>query len=289
MRAEEAIDAVTSAATGAGLSAHDATVVRVGENGVVLLPSAGVLARVVPRAVKCSNPRREIEVAVWLASRQVPVVHPARPEPIIVGQYVVSLWEYLPDSRPADLVTLARCLRRVHAVAVPPDLLPYLSPFDKFDERLEAGTGLDVRDRIFLCQFRDDLSVRWATTKFTLGEAVLHGDAHMENLLVTADGREAFVDLETVCVGPPEWDLTLTALYYECGWFSATEYVEFVQTYGFDVRLSPSWPVLRLIRMLRMTLWLAQSADNDPQRQRQLRHRIATLRDGTAPAGWTGY
>ncbi|MFV2104992.1 phosphotransferase, partial [Micromonospora sp. LOL_024] len=40
----------------------------------------------------------------------------------------------------------------------------------------------------------------WATTKFMLGEAVLHGDAHMENLLVTADGREAFVDLETVCI-----------------------------------------------------------------------------------------
>ncbi|MEU9507760.1 aminoglycoside phosphotransferase family protein [Micromonospora sp. NPDC048170] len=289
MRAEEAIDAVKLAVTGAGLPTHDASVVRVGENGVVLLPSAGVLARVVPRAAKGSDPRREIDIAAWLASRQVPVVHPARSEPVIVGQYVVSLWEYLADSRPADLVTLAKCLRRLHAVAIPANLLPCLSPFDRFEERLQTGAYLDFNDRIFLRQLRDQLSARWAAAEFTLGEAVLHGDAHMENLLVTAGGREAFVDLETICIGPPEWDLTLTALYYECGWFTDKEYVDFVQTYGFDVRLTPSWSELRLARMLRMTLWLAQSADNDPQRQRQLRHRIDTLRDGTAPAGWTGY
>ncbi len=256
---------------------------------MVLLPVAGVLARVVPRAAEDSDPHREIEVADWLASRQVPVVHPAQPEPIIVGQYVVSLWEYLPDSRPADLVTLAECLRLLHRVPIPRNLLLQLSPFDKFEERLEAGAGLDVRDRLFLRQCRDDASAQWNTAEFMLGEAVLHGDAHMENLLVTADGRKAFVDLETVSIGPPEWDLTLTALYFVCGWFSVKEYAYFVHAYGFDVRRSPSWPVLRLIRMLRMTLWLAQSADNEPQRLRQLRHRLDTLRDGTAPAGWTGY
>ncbi|MEV5692569.1 phosphotransferase enzyme family protein [Micromonospora globbae] len=289
MHAQEAIGAVTSAVAGAGLPAHDAAVVRLGENGVVLLPSAGVLARVVPRVAKDSDPGHEIRIAAWLASQQVPVAHPARPEPIIVGQYVVTLWEYLRESQPADLVTLAECLRRLHAVPVPTKLLPGLSPFDKFDERLATGVGLNISDRTFLRQLRDELSVLWTTSGFALGEAVLHGDAHMENLLVASDGRQAFVDLETVCIGPPEWDLTLTALYYECGWFSAREYVEFAQTYGFDVRRSPSWPVLRMIRMLRMTLWLAQSTDDDPQRQRQLRHRIDTLRDGTAPAGWTGY
>ncbi|MEV0329354.1 hypothetical protein AB0H63_23340 [Micromonospora echinospora] len=63
MRAEEALDAVTSAATAVGVPAHDTTVLRVGENGVVLLPTAGVLARVVPRAAEGSDPGREIEAA----------------------------------------------------------------------------------------------------------------------------------------------------------------------------------------------------------------------------------
>lgn len=289
MRAEEAVKAVTSAATGAGIPAHDATVVRIGENGVVLLPTAHILVRVVPRTVNGSDPSHEIKVAAWLASQQVPVVRPARPEPITVGPYTISLWEYLPDSRPADLVTLARCLRQLHRVPPPVGRLPRLTPFDTFDERLERATCLDADDRVFLRHLRDELTHRWAGASFTLGDVVLHGDAHMENLLITADGQHAFVDLETVCVGPPEWDLTPTALYHECGWFSPQQYTEFAQTYGFDVRRSPAWPVLRLIHMLRMTLWLAQSAQDDPHRRQQLRHRLDTLRDGTAPAGWTGY
>ncbi|MDG4795148.1 aminoglycoside phosphotransferase family protein [Micromonospora sp. WMMD1082] len=289
MRAEDAIDVVVAAAAEAGVSAHGAVAVRVGENGVILLPTAGVLARVVPTRTSGGDPRREIDIAAWLAEQQLPVVRPVRQEPITIGQHVVSLWEYLTESRPADLVTLAECLRQLHSVPLPTNLLPRLSPFDKFDERLEAGVDLDKADSVLLRQLRDDLSTRWDVAEFALGEAVLHGDAHMENLLVAGDGRPAFVDLETVCIGPPEWDLTLTALYFECGWFSEQEYREFVETYGYDVRRSPSWPTLRLIRMLRMTLWLAQSARGDAQRQRQLRHRIDTLRDGSAPAGWTGY
>ncbi|QOC94417.1 phosphotransferase enzyme family protein [Micromonospora craniellae] len=289
MRAEEAINVVRSAATRAGIPAHDAAIVRVGENGVVLLPAAGVLARVVPIRTIGTEFRRETDVAAWLAEQQVPVVRPVRPEPITIGQHVVSLWEYLPDSRPADLVTLAESLRHLHSVPLPTNLLPQLTPFDRFEERLTSGVDLDPNDHALLCQLRDELSTQWALTVFAIGDAVLHGDAHMDNLLVTDSGRIAFVDLETVCIGPPEWDLTLTALYYECGWYSEEDYRRFVLTYGFDVRRSPSWPMLRLIRMLRMTLWLAQSADNDPQRRRQLRHRINTLRDGSAPTGWTGY
>ncbi|GAA4736690.1 phosphotransferase family protein [Phytohabitans rumicis] len=159
----------------------------------------------------------------------------------------------------------------------------------RFDARLAGGVTLSATDRTFLTAYREHLATQWDRARFELGEAVLHGDAHMDNLLRTADGRLVFVDLETVAIGPPEWDLTLTALYHECGWFSADEYGGFVDAYGYDVRTSGAWSVLRGIRMLRMTTWLAQSAADHPEREVQLRHRIATLRDGTAPEGWTGF
>ncbi|WP_368052531.1 phosphotransferase family protein [Micromonospora sp. HUAS LYJ1] len=146
-----------------------------------------------------------------------------------------------------------------------------------------------MRDRTFLREQREHLAAQWEQTTFALGETVLHGDAHMENLLMTSGGRWAFVDPEAVRVGPPEWDPTLSALYYECGWFTEHGYATSAETYGYDVRLGSAWPALRQIRMLRMTLWLAQSADTDAQRQRQLTHRLITLRDGSAPAGWTGF
>jgi aminoglycoside phosphotransferase (APT) family kinase protein len=234
--------------------------------------------------------RHELIVARWLLSEGVPVVRPFVDVPVVVDGCVVSFWEYLADARSADLVTLASCLRRLHAVPRRhASLLTRVEPFAYFDERLAAAPTLGEADRAFLTELRDKLAAEWARATFDLGDAVIHGDAHMDNLMKAADGRLAFIDLETVCIGPPEWDLTLTALYHESGWFSADEYAGFVGAYGYDVRHSAAWPVLRSIRMLRMTTWLAQSAGDYPEREDQLRHRIATLRDGSAPAGWTGF
>ncbi|MEU5553532.1 aminoglycoside phosphotransferase family protein [Micromonospora sp. NPDC047793] len=289
VQTDEAVRAAALAAAQVGVPAADPVVIRVGENGVVLLPKAGVLARVVPGPEAVHRVRRELEVAGWLASQELPAIRPVSRLPVVVAPYVVSLWEYLPDARSADLVTLAECLRLLHDVSPPVGGLPRLSPFARFDDQLNRGTALRAGDRAFLRELRDRLAAQWEQMTFALGETVLHGDAHMENLLVTADGQRAFVDLETVCVGPPEWDLTLSALYYECGWFTGQEYARFAETYGYDVRQGSAWPVLRQIRMMRMTLWLAQSADNDVQRRRQLTHRLSTLRDGSAPSGWTGF
>lgn len=81
----------------------------------------------------------------------------------------------------------------------------------------------------------------------------------------------------------------MTAIYDECGWHCATDYAAFVDAYGYEVRASPAWPVLKAIRMPRMITWLVTSATDEPARVEQLRLRLATLRDGTAPAGWDGF
>lgn len=57
----------------------------------------------------------------------------------------------------------------------------------------------------------------------------------------------------TTTLGQPEWDLTLTAVHHECGWHPLCDYAAFVNAYGYDVRTAPAWPVLKAIRMLRMT------------------------------------
>jgi Ser/Thr protein kinase RdoA (MazF antagonist) len=267
-----------------------AQVLRVGENAVVLLPQAGALARVVPGEQMLGHVQHEVEVSRWLASVGVPVVRPVVEEPEVAAGCVVVFWEYLVGARSVDLVTLARCLRQLHAVAAPVDpILSAVEPFGRFDERLQTAAVLSAGDKRFLVEYRDELRRLWTAVSFDLPNAVVHGDAHMENLLRAADGRLAFVDLESVAIGPPEWDLTLTALYLECGWFTPEQYDAFVEAYGFDVRASPAWPALRGARMLRMVTWLAQSAGDYPERAAQLRHRLASLRDGTAPAGWTGY
>jgi aminoglycoside phosphotransferase (APT) family kinase protein len=272
------------------MNAGGARLLRVGENAAVVFPFAGVLAKVAAGPQAAESVRHELAVAQWLASVDVPVVRSMVDKPLVIDGYAVALWEHLPDARSADLLTLAQALRRLHAVTVPdPPPLPPVAPFARLDDRLSLAATITNGDRAFLTELRDQLAEGWQQTEFDLPTAVLHGDAHMDNLLVTGDGRPAFVDLEHVSIGPPEWDLTLTALYYECGWFSAEQYHNFAKAYGFDVRTSRAWPVLRRIRMLRMTTWLTQTAADYPERQAQLRHRLMSLRDGSAPTGWTGF
>ena len=290
VRADQAIAAVRQAAAIHGLDMAGAQVGRVGENAIVLLPRAGVLARVVPGEEMLGHVRQELEVSRWLASVGVPVVRSAVDEATVAAGCVVVFWEYLAGAESVDLVTLARCLRQLHGMAVPVDpVLSTVAPFGRFEERLQTAAVLSPDDKDFLVEYRDELARQWQSAAFDLPTSVVHGDAHMENLLRVPGGRLAFVDLESVAVGPPEWDLALTALYLECGWFAPDQYNDFVDAYGFDVRASSAWPVLRGARMLRMITWLAQSAGEYPERAAQLGHRLASLRDGTAPAGWTGY
>lgn len=286
------MSAAKRAATARGMDPAGARMLRVGENAAVHLSAAGVLAKVVADERLIELVRHELAVAKWLASADVPVMQPVVKEPVIIDGCVVVLWEYPPEARSADLVTLARFLRRLHAASIPDSpALPSVQPFSRLQDRLTSAITLNAVDRSLLAALGSQLSEQWNQATFDLPTTVVHGDAHMDNLLVTdgTGGRLAFIDLEHVAVGPPEWDLTLTALYYECGWFTAEQYRGFADEYGFDVRISAAWPVLRGIRMLRMTTWLAQTAADYPERQAQLRHRIASLRDGTAPAGWTGF
>jgi len=285
-----AVDAAVAAGSRCGLDVSRARAIRVGENAAVLLPASGVLAKVVADVASADQIRWELSVSSWLAEVGVPVGRPVVSAPLLANGCVVSLWEYLADAGPADLVTLARCLHQLHAVPLPTrPLLNPVNPFARFDERLASARTLTADDRDFLAKLRDQLAAQWDHASFDLPASVVHGDAHMDNLLKTANGRLAFVDLESVAIGHPEWDLTLTALYHECGWFTARQYSEFAAVYGYDVRTSRAWPILRGIRMLRMTTWLAQTAADFPERETQLRHRIVSLRDGTAPSGWTGY
>ncbi|WP_220449850.1 phosphotransferase family protein [Nonomuraea longispora] len=64
-------------------------------------------------------------------------------------------------------------------------------------------------------------------------ECVVHGDAWIGNVVCTDDGDVVLLDLERCSAGPPEWDLTSTAVKaLTMDGIPADDYNLFVRTYG---------------------------------------------------------
>ena len=119
---------------------------------------------------------------------------------------------------------------------------------------------------------------------------MVHGDAWAGNVVATDDGRVILLDLERCSIGPPEWDLVSTAVkYITYGLIGRAEYQPFCDAYGLDVTALSGFAVIRDIRELRMTCYVAQQAAADPSFQREARLRIGCLRGccGHRPWPWT--
>lgn len=123
-----------------------------------------------------------------------------------------------------------------------------LDPFSRIERRIERAEAMSSEcQQVFRGRF-DELRERYGSLTFQLETSVIHGDANIGNVMRAADGRVLvlLLDLDNVAVGPPEWDLTLTATYYQrFSWHSEEEYRGFAAACGFDVMAWRGFEVLR--------------------------------------------
>lgn len=224
----------------------------------------------------------------WLAKVGLPGVVAIAPA-VDVDGFAVTFWERLPDTRPATPAEIARYLARLHAHGVPAGLdVPEIQPFVRIRDRIEASPIAEA-DKAFLVDRLEQLTLRWAEAA-ELPRVIVHGDAHSGNVVAIPSGTVLVLDLERFSIGPAEWDLTLMACEYDSfRWLSADQYFEFATACGHDVLRSPVYPLLRDIRELRMTSWLANKADQGSAVRSELAHRVACLRglQGDRPWAWT--
>jgi aminoglycoside phosphotransferase (APT) family kinase protein len=206
-----AIWAATSVASSLGLPADDAIVLHNSNKLALRLTPCDVLARVT--SVGQDDARCELERALRLAEAGCPVgaVEP-HVDPTVYTRdgFALTLWTYYePVTTHVAPVDYAEALARLHAgmrevdmaspgftdriadaeqVAADPDLSPELAEADRV---LLGATLRSLRQRI------DDYGAT---------ELLLHGEPHPGNLLGTNNGP-LFIDFETVCRGPVEFDL----------------------------------------------------------------------------------
>jgi hypothetical protein len=289
LREDAAWSALRAAGARTGVDVAGARLWRSGTNVVFRLAGA-VSVRVSP-VDALPVARRVVAVARWLEEMGFPAVRllPGVARPVVVRGCVVTFWRLISGrERWADLGQVGEIVRRLHWLKEPEYLgLGLLDPLRETRRRIAENVGLGEADRAFLVERVEALDRRFGELDFVLPGGMVHGDASVGNVLLDDAGQPVLFDLDGFAVGPREWDLVLTALYFErFGWHTRGEYEAFVRGYGFDVMNWYGYPVLADMREVMMTVWLARRMAVDPAVAGEVVRRIADLRAGGDRHGW---
>lgn len=274
-----------------GLDSSGASIIRSSENVLWQLPDH-IVARAGRPATE-RTARREIDVARWLESHHFPAVRPLDgiPQPAVVEGRPVTFWHELPRHSQGTMSELGVLLRRLHSLPKPTDFDPgEIEPLVRVRERITNAHLLDDDDRSWLLSREEELVARWSALPPGQPRCLVHGDAWAGNVAVTEGGGALLLDFERSAFGPPEWDLTHSAIKYTSFGWAPGEYEKLALNYGYDVTVEYSgFDTLRDIRELRMTTFALQCADEDSKFAAQARLRVDCLRGRRGPRPWAGW
>jgi aminoglycoside phosphotransferase (APT) family kinase protein len=283
-------DVLNRACAAVGIDSRGARLLRLGSNAVYRL-KAPIVARISRAGADADQVRLTVNVARWLESVDYPAVRVVDvDQPVVIDQRAITFWAALSDEgdQYASTAEFAETLIELHRLTAPDDLhLPKLSPFANASQRIETSTWLNQPDRAFLTDMLARLQDAYAGLDFTLPPGVIHGDANVGNVLLDRSGHPVVIDLDGFAIGPREWDVVLTAIYYDSfGWHTREEYQDFVRVYGYDIMTWPGYPVMKAVREFLMVTWVAQKIPESEQFATETAKRIAALRTGASRKDW---
>jgi Phosphotransferase enzyme family len=207
-----AVAAAMSIASSLDLTVDDAIVLHDSNRLTLRVLPCDVVARVAPAAHQVAQ--FEVELAQRLAESGCPVAAlEPRVEPRVYERdgFVVTLWTYYEPATPREVspAGYATALERLHAGMRKLDVpAPHFT--DRVDQAQQLVASRDHTpaladpDRKLLGDTLRDL--RRGIGERRGAEQLLHGEPHPGNVLTTKNGL-LFIDLETCCRGPVEFDL----------------------------------------------------------------------------------
>lgn len=275
-----------------GADPAGAKLIRLGSNAVYRLVEP-VIVRISRDEDTVENVTRQVLVARWLEQADYPATRVLDvDQPVDIDGHVATFWVSVSESEKyAPIRQVADLIRRLHDLPPPSGFtLPAVQPFADLESKLSAFTNLDAADADFLRELIGELRSRYETLQFPLQAGVIHGDANVGNVIVSRDGEPVLIDLDGFAVGPREWDLVQTALFYErFGWHTEDEYRTFVEVYGFDIMSWSGYRILASYREISMTLWLAGKAGADEEAAAEVRKRVESIRSGGSRREWAPF
>jgi Ser/Thr protein kinase RdoA (MazF antagonist) len=266
-----AVAAARSTASALDLTVDDAIVLQDSNRLVLRLMPCDVVARIAPMAHRASA-EFEVDLAQRLTETDSPVaaLEPrVEPRVYVRDGFVMNMWTYYEPVAPGEIppADYARALERLHVGMRQVDLAtPHFTDRVAHAQRLvesrELSPALVDADRELLGNMLRSLKRAIGDRGAT--EQPLHGEPHPGNLLETTQGL-LFVDLETCCRGPVEFDLAHAPAEVSGHYRNADQ------------------DLLRECRALTLAMvaaWRWDRDDHHPNGRRAGRELLAALREG---------
>lgn len=273
----------------AALDPTDARLIRNVNNAVFELAAHPVVVRLVTLPSYVARAEVAVTAATVFADHGAPTIRllpGLGRQPIRVGDHVATLWERVPQAGPAPGgADLAAILRAIHAVEVPAGRLPRWDPLGDLRNRFLDARALPTADLTFLLGRVDELTDAVADLEFALPTRVVHGDAHLGNV-IPGPGGPVICDFDSCCIGPPEWDLTPMAVSAVRLGRSKVQQRALTAHYGFDVTAWDGFGVLRDIRDLKLLAGVLPGGGRGRPAEAEYRRRMGSLRSGRRDDRW---
>jgi hypothetical protein len=205
-----------------GLEVREARLLRSTNNTVAWLRPYPVVAKIGAGRQRAFE--IELAMATELSVLGAPVGSPAPELPAAVHAqdgFEITFWRYYPQPPETEIAApqLAAALQNLHAACgrISDELKVRLPAYDEELKSVAAVlsdrarmAALPEQDRRLLRALLDRLWLRLQQQSPPAAHRVIHGSPHPYNVLLV-DGEPLFIDFETACVGPVEWDLAHTS------------------------------------------------------------------------------
>lgn len=269
-----------------GIAAEDARPLSDGYHATIALPGAGLTARVArageaPRAIQA-----ELDFAVLAAGHGMPVLAPENPQATPTGHGTVSFWPLLsPTGGTAGWPWLAQVLARIHQL--PAGGYPHrCDPLGRIRNRLgRYRQWPGARDPVTETAEAACRELGDELAEMTWPPAMVHGDAHPGNVVVTAAGP-ILVDFDLAGAGPAMWDLTIPVVHHRR--FGAPGHMlsAFFAAYGSDPRGHPGFEVLVRVQELLCISYVLERLIAGAPAEQELTSRLQAVGQTDTPAPW---
>lgn len=261
-------------------------------NAIFAAPAAGAVIRITRSRTLGARAAKAAALGSWFADADAPTIRLsalAPHQPLDADGLAATVWAYLPPVTPKpDVTDLGLTLRAFHTLGTPPLDLPTWDPIGDTRTRIADAEALADDDREFLLDWCDHLEPQIVKLNREQPPSLVHGDAHVGNLLRENDSRVVLCDFDATCLGPWQFDLVAVPV-GEARFGRPGAQAQLASAYGYDVTSDPAWPILRQARELKMVAGALPRMATSTAIRQEFKIRIESIKSADDAQRWTPF